>query len=604
MFQNADALSKSIRAFLPPPVCRSLESVVECWNTEKPSLSLTIIPAFELVDALAASAHDVVHMICESITCRVTGLSDKNRKQVINPSVSDSLLFRFLENYLNQLEGPLAVQVWHRFLQLAKDVISNIKDSRPQVFPVLRCVSILADKITQTTALEDRRIRKDLQETYGKLLDATVVSVNRSTDTNYWPRRNLKDSHGANGRDSPLPGVLSDVRLDEKPISRPATPPPGVDRADQGPHIVQYIGDIALPRLRKFLVDNDRVLTVCTNIMYYIVSPALKTKSRPLDFDPTISIILREMTRISVAIKTWRSVVSDIVNDSRFFTCSVEAGMNSRSIIQAWVDTDKSAFVDFLGKVTSAPSTNIFTNRETENQLRSMNMRRMSYILLCGEKNQFLTSLPTIQEKLVDTLKNTSAPVVQAEVYLCVRVLMCRLSQHNLDSFWPVILSEMYRLLEQTMIEIPSDGSEALSLILSVCKFIDLLLVLQTEEFQMHQWIFVTDTIDAVYRPDEIPPEAMLDQLSEIAGGLPPPQESAQNSLNAAFGVLSTPGSNPRMLRRPMLTHLRQIDSIRDLVSFFSIVSVATYESIYSSGGNIDWDEVERGLLSDMFEPR
>jgi uncharacterized membrane protein len=96
-----------------------------------------------------------------------------------------------------------------------------------------------------------------------------------------------------------------------------------------------------------------------------------------------------------------------------------------------------------VGKVTSTPSTNIFTNRETENQLRSMNLRRMSYILLCGEKNQFLTSLPTIQEKLVDVLKNTSAPVVQAEVYLCVRVLMCRLSQHNLDSFWPVILSEM-----------------------------------------------------------------------------------------------------------------------------------------------------------------
>jgi hypothetical protein len=35
------------------------------------------------------------------------------------------------------------------------------------------------------------------------------------------------------------------------------------------------------------------------------------------------------------------------------------------------------------------------------------------------------------------------------------------------------------------MIEVPSDGSESLPLILSVCKFIDLLLVLQTEEFQM-----------------------------------------------------------------------------------------------------------------------
>jgi hypothetical protein len=51
---------------------------------------------------------------------------------------SDGVLFRFLENYLNQLEGPLAVQVWHRFLQLAKDVISNIRDFRAQVFPALR----------------------------------------------------------------------------------------------------------------------------------------------------------------------------------------------------------------------------------------------------------------------------------------------------------------------------------------------------------------------------------------------------------------------------------------------------------------------------------
>lgn len=579
-----------------------LESIIDCWNTEKSAASLSVTPAFELVDALAASAHNVVHMICESISCRINGLSDRNRKQVLNPNLSDGLLFRFLEHYLNQLEGPLAVQVWHRFLQLAKDIISNIKDFRAQVFSVLRCVSILADKITQTTALEDRRIRKDLQDTYGKLLDTVVVSVSRNTDTNYWARRHNKDSLvPSSGRGSPMPQVPSDHRLDEKSVSRPASPPPTVDQADQ---IVQYIGDTALPRLRKFLMDNDRVLAVCTNILYYIVSPALKTKSRPLDFDPTISTILREMTRISIAVKAWRGVISDIVNDSRFFVSSLEAGRDFRSIIEAWVDADKTVFSDFLGKVTSAPSANIFTSRETENQLRSMNLRRTSYILLCGEKNQFLTSLPTIQEKLVDTLKNVSAPAVQAELYLCVRVLLCRLSPHNLDSFWPVILSEMYRLLEQTMFEVPSDGSEALSLILSVCKFIDLLLVLQTEEFQMHQWAFITDTIDAVYRPDEIVPEAMLDQLAEIAGGLPPPQENAPNPPPVALDLLFTAASNPRKLRRPMLNHLRQIDSIRDLIPFFSSVSVASYESVYSSGGNIDWDEVEQGILSDMFELR
>jgi hypothetical protein len=91
--------------------------------------------------------------------------------------------------------------------------------------------------------------------------------------------------------------VSPDLRLDEKTISRPTSPPPDADQTGQVlstqlkkyPHnihlyqtsqIVQYIGDTALPRLRKFLVDNDRVLAVCTNVVYYIVSPALKTKSR------------------------------------------------------------------------------------------------------------------------------------------------------------------------------------------------------------------------------------------------------------------------------------------------------------------------------------
>jgi hypothetical protein len=94
--------------------------------------------------------------------------------------------------------------------------------------------------------------------------------------------------------------------------------------------------------------------------------------------------------------------------------------------------------------------------------LRSLNLRRLSYVILTGEKNQCLIQLPTIQEKLVDTLRNVTAPIVQSEVYLCVRILLCRLSPHNLSSFWPVILTEM---VSSTLfpacwyIEIPSSVS-------------------------------------------------------------------------------------------------------------------------------------------------
>jgi hypothetical protein len=54
-------------------------------------------------------------------------------------------------------------------------------------------------------------------------------------------------------------------------------------------------------------------------------------------------------------------------------------------------------------------------------------------------------------------------------------------------------------------------------------------------------------------------------------------------------------------MRRPMLNKLRQIDSVRDLVPFFSHVSIASYESIYASPAAIDWVAVEEGILQDMF---
>jgi hypothetical protein len=53
-----------------------------------------------------------------------------------------------------------------------------------------------------------------------------------------------------------------------------------------------------------------------------------------------------------------------------------------------------------------------------------------------------------------------------------------------------------------------------------------------------------------------------------------------------------------------MLDAVRNIESIRDLAPFFSSVSITSYESVYASGGVVDWMAVEQGLLDDMFETR
>ena len=50
-------------------------------------------------------------------------------------------LFDFLEQYMERLEGPLALQVWNRYLQLVKDLLVSLRDFRPQAFAALKCVA-------------------------------------------------------------------------------------------------------------------------------------------------------------------------------------------------------------------------------------------------------------------------------------------------------------------------------------------------------------------------------------------------------------------------------------------------------------------------------
>ncbi|KNZ76347.1 Protein dopey [Termitomyces sp. J132] len=498
------------------------ESVVDCWRA-------SLDAAFELVDVLVASAQNAVHMICESISCRISGINERNRKQAINPHLTEGVLFNFLERYLRRLEGPIAIQVWSRFLQLIKDIVGSTRDFKIHNFAALSCLTALSEKVSQTTAMEDRRIRKELQDNFGKLLDSNVMFVGRSYDQGSWIRRTTKESLTNNGRNSPIP--VQDYKNEERQDVNtlvPSDPAKSGDSTELISKINDFVASSVLPNLRKFLMDNDKIISACSNIIYYVVNPAMRGRARPLDLDSTVLAIIQGMAKIPSAIKAWKIPVTELLNDNRLFNCTASAAELWIPIVKILFDADKAAFPELLSKVATAPSANIFTNREYEMLLRSLNVRRLSFILFAGEKNHFLTQLPTIQEKLVDIFRNVTAPIVQCEVLLCIRVLLCRLSPHNMTSFWPVLLME-----------------------------------LNTD------WRSFNDGANGATTPN----------------------------LLTTFG-------DQRPLRRPMLTSLRQIESIRDLIPFFSNVSITSYESVYASGGNVDWEAVEQGILSDMFDGR
>ena len=197
---------------------------------------------------------------------------------------------------------------------------------------------------------------------------------------------------------------------------------------------------------------------------HFVISNAeLLFRRRTFDIEPAVFELLIEMARNPQTIKAWRSQVSDAFADNRFFNASPSIHLKWSPLIQALMASDKERLVELTGtscfeallsectdspslitaKISSVSSANIFTNRELESLSRALSLRRLTYTIFTGERNRFLTQLPIIQEKLVDLLRSSVGDMVHAEVYLCLRVLFCRVDNHHLAGLWPVILTEL-----------------------------------------------------------------------------------------------------------------------------------------------------------------
>ncbi|KDE03256.1 hypothetical protein MVLG_06250 [Microbotryum lychnidis-dioicae p1A1 Lamole] len=584
----------------------SLDDIAAHWQKLKDSESEARV--FEMVGILAPSAQSVVSMICDKLGPLSKGATssnqhDKNRSPYL---ASDELLFAFLEAYLDRLDGAISMQVWSTCLGLVRDCLSNISTSRPHIFACLRCFTTLSEKVSQTSALEDRRMRRDLQETFIRLADASIQLAGRSVDQSGWLRKGRTER--LNGEaDSAMSKETKETEdvTDEEKRALAATP------SNHALDITDFLAHRVLPDFRRFLIDSDKTAATCSNMVYYIVAPAFKTRSKTFEVEPAVFSLLHEMVKNPATVKAWKTMVGDAFGDNRFFNAPPTADAHWRPVIQAFVASDKERLVELTSKISSVSSANIFTNRELENLSRALSLRRLTYVLFTGDKDRFLTQLPMIQEKLVDLLRSSVGDMVHAEVYLCLRVLFVRIGNQHLSGLWPTILTDLLRLFDSLVEQSVPDKSDLLQLVHSACKFLDLTLVLQTEDFQIHEWMFVTDTVDAMYPPDSWLPQAIMDRLGEIIhdGRFAPSSPSASISpvVTRGGGVGTDSESTAAWAsdritpRRTMLVG-RRVNTIGDLIPFFSTVSLAAYESVYGSGGRIDHEAVEKGLARDLFD--
>lgn len=384
-----------------------------------------------------------------------------------------------------------------------------------------------------------------------------------------------------------------------------------------------------VPNLPKILVENDRILTAATAISANVIGPTLRSKSFPDSVSKTTIILLQELSKLPNNQKSWKKDVADAFNDARFFGSNLALVRSHwMPLLKQWVATDKERMPEVLSRITppttagivfgvGATSARLEADRKTQ-----LNLRRVATLVLaCGE-DAFVTDLPAILDKLTELLgaTATSSPssTTRAEVYMVMRALVLRVSAVHLAPLWPVVNAELHAAIASVVAPDHSVASDTYgnAALMQACKLLDLLVCVAPDEFQLHEWLFVTDTIDAVYRPPgAYQPVALVDEVCEELGAVGLQQTVVEPpAAAAAAGVAQAGVGPPSSLRRPLLgspggisdeVSMERKDELvaKVLRPFFGQLSIYAFESTYAMAP-VDWEWCVAGLVKDVFDER
>lgn len=383
-------------------------------------------------------------------------------------------------------------------------------------------------------------------------------------------------------------------------------------RKATGPDDVVALVASILPNISKILVDTDRIAAATITISTQILTATFRWKTFPRNVTASTLDILKTMSRIPEASKTWRRDVAEAFNDARFFcTDSVELIQDGwMPVLRQWAILDKDRMPELLSRLSSPTSAGIMfgvgasSARLEADRKTQLNLRRMALLMLSADNDTFVVNLSGLQEKLVDLMTATAASspssTTRAEVYMVLRALVLKNSSVHLASFWPIVNTELYDALSSLN---PTDTHDTynLSCVLQAAKLLDTLLTISPDDFQMREWLFVTDTIDAVYRPPNWKPMALADGLAESLDTKAGAPHSATILLGNAQPQQAHQG------RKPLLTWNTVKDIPKEMLvdqvlrPFLRQLSITSFESIYRMEA-VDRKACCDELLKDLFD--
>jgi hypothetical protein len=541
-----------------------LETIMGIWtertlNSSQPYLVINLLQTLD-----GARPKFMLPAIFNAVYSRTNpSVLDQSQRSSLSTNVTAVELVAFLNEYVSKLEDDLLEEIWSDCISFLRDILANPMPHRQLLLRLLEFLAGMCDKMENTTFGEQSRMRRELADLCTRLFTAIFTIKPGGLDQGSSPKQGINGT-GANAN-----------RLD----------------SGNGIDILLEV----LPMMAPILSEGDRISTVYNGISLNITGPALRAKSFPENLSNNVLSLVQVMMKNTAPSKTLKKDVLDAFNDSRIFGSPLLVAEHG------WLPTvrqlaimDRGLFADVVGRLTAPAAAGIMfgvgasaARSEADRSTRG-NLRRLALLLQASEQDLFLSSLSPllarIDEILTATPSSSPSSSTRGDLYLVLRAIVLSFAQENLVSLWPVIDAEFKAFFEDMQ-----KGQDALLTAYSQlqgAKLLDLLLLLQPEEFQMHEWLFITDTIDAIYPPATYPSIAAADTVH-------------------FDGVdhVDIPSSSLNAGRRPWLaTGLsRQPKESRALLgSFFSQLSIRAFEGTYSLDP-IDMDACRQDLLADIF---
>ncbi|KAL9025037.1 MAG: hypothetical protein Q9196_006070 [Gyalolechia fulgens] len=567
-----------------------LETLIYSWqNPQTLRLSEVASPVvLNLLHVLDGSRpRNTIPAIFNALYSRTNpGALDPERKSTMTSELSDVDIARFLVEYTRSLEDDTMDEIWNDCMTFLKDVLTNPLPHRQTLPKLVEFTALLGIKVDNTTFGENRKRRRELADLFLRQLTASFTTKPISFSSEPSPAKGQKFSVPPHR----ISGIQNEAASDD---------------------IVAVLATI-LPHASKVLVDSDRITTAVNVVSTQVVVPTFRWKTFPRNITSKLLELLLSMTRITEASKVWRRDVAEAFNDSRFFCDHSYELASSRwlPLLREWINSDRDRMDELLSRMPSPTSAGIMfgvgassARLEADRKIQ-LNLRRVATLLLAAPNDSFVVHLGAIQAKITDLLTATAASspssATRAEIYIVLRALIVKNLPIHLASLWPAVTTELHEALS-TLYPGHNRDKYNLHCVVHACKLLDVLVVAAPDDFQMRQWLFVTDSIDAVYRPQDLEPRALVDDLIDDLD-----DASAGTMQNA---TINTPNASQIASRKPLLNNqvLQGIPKEnwldRVIRPFLRQLSINTFEGTYSMAA-FDWQPVYEDLLFDIFDDK